>query len=73
MLYQHMTQPEFVYRHRWQPGDLVLWDNRATMHYATDDYSGPRVMRRVTLRGDAPVGVNGTVSRVVDDPLTAVR
>lgn len=73
MLYAHMTQPEFVYRHRWQPGDLVLWDNRATMHYATDDYSAPRVMRRVTLRGDAPVGLNGTVSHVVDDPLISVR
>ena len=54
MLYEHMTQPEFVLRHRWRPGDVVIWDNRATMHYAVDDYgTTERRVRRVTIRGDS--------------------
>jgi alpha-ketoglutarate-dependent taurine dioxygenase len=74
LLYEHATQPEMLVRHRWRAGDVVMWDNRATMHYAADDYgTAPRKMRRVTLRGDAPIGPTGIVGRVVDDPLTAVR
>jgi len=74
LLYEHATQPEFVARHRWRAGDVVLWDNRATMHYATDDYAAAeRRMRRVTIRGGVPVGPNGVESRIVDDPLVAVR
>ncbi|MFZ4812784.1 MAG: TauD/TfdA dioxygenase family protein, partial [Ilumatobacteraceae bacterium] len=74
LLYQHMFQPELVLRHRWRPGDVVVWDNRSTAHYATDDYGDKeRRMRRVTVRGTLPVGVNGLESRVVTDPLIAVR
>jgi alpha-ketoglutarate-dependent taurine dioxygenase len=74
MLYEHATRPELVLRHRWRPGDVVLWDNRATMHYAIDDYgSAGRRMRRVTLRGDVPVGPTGRPSHVPDDPLLTVR
>jgi alpha-ketoglutarate-dependent taurine dioxygenase len=74
MLYEHMTQPEFVLRHRWRSGDVVIWDNRATMHYAVDDYgTSHRLMRRVTIRGDRAVGPTGLESRVADDPLVAVR
>jgi alpha-ketoglutarate-dependent taurine dioxygenase len=74
LLYAHMTQPELTMRHRWRAGDVVMWDNRATMHYATDDYGGAeRLMRRVTIRGGAAVGPTGLESRVVDDPLVAVR
>ena len=74
LLYEHATQPEMLVRHRWRAGDVVMWDNRATMHYAADDYgTAPRKMRRVTLRGDNPVGPTGLVGRVVDDPLTAIR
>lgn len=52
---QHAAQPEFVYRHKWRPGDLVFWDNRSTMHRATEfDNSQRRVMRRTTVRGDRP-------------------
>ena len=74
LLYAHMFQPEFVLRHRWQPGDVLVWDNRSTAHYATDDYgTTERRMRRVTVRGTTPIGANGAQSRVVDDPLVAVR
>jgi len=53
-LYQHATQPEFGYRHSWQVGDLILWDNRCTMHLAPKDYdhSELRDMCRTTLRGE---------------------
>jgi alpha-ketoglutarate-dependent 2,4-dichlorophenoxyacetate dioxygenase len=49
-LIEHATQPAFVYRHRWHVGDLVIWDNRATMHRARpfDDAKYRRELRRVT-------------------------
>jgi alpha-ketoglutarate-dependent 2,4-dichlorophenoxyacetate dioxygenase len=49
-LSEHATQPEFVYRHAWRVGDLVIWDNRATMHRARpfDDSQHRRELRRVT-------------------------
>ena len=37
-LYEHATRPEHIYRHRWAAQDLVIWDNRCTMHYAVKDY-----------------------------------
>ena len=49
-LIEHATQPRFVYRHAWRAGDLVIWDNRATMHRGVrfDDTSHRRELRRVT-------------------------
>jgi alpha-ketoglutarate-dependent 2,4-dichlorophenoxyacetate dioxygenase len=49
-LIEHATQPQFVYRHRWRVGDLVIWDNRGTMHRATpfEDTKYRRELRRVT-------------------------
>ena len=49
-LIEHATRPEFVYRHKWQVGDLVIYDNRATMHRARpfEDTKYPRELRRVT-------------------------
>jgi alpha-ketoglutarate-dependent 2,4-dichlorophenoxyacetate dioxygenase len=49
-LMEHATQPQFVYRHRWQDQDLVIWDNRATMHRARpfEDLKHRRELRRVT-------------------------
>jgi alpha-ketoglutarate-dependent taurine dioxygenase len=74
LLFAHAAQPEVIYRHRWQTGDLVMWDNRCTSHYAVDDYRDTaRRVRRVTLRGEPPVGANGTVSHVIEDPLIAIR
>jgi alpha-ketoglutarate-dependent 2,4-dichlorophenoxyacetate dioxygenase len=59
-LIEHATQPEFVYRHSWRVGDLVIWDNRATMHRARpfDDTKYRRELRRVTtldIEQPAPV------------------
>lgn len=50
-LFAHATQPEFIYRHRWRKNDLVMWDNRCTMHYAVADYDGvgKRYMHRTTV------------------------
>lgn len=46
-LAQHITRPEMIYRHQWNVGDVVLWDNRTTQHCAVNDYSGSRrVMHR---------------------------
>lgn len=57
MLYRHCQQPELTCRFRWRPGSVAFWDNRATMHYALDDYGDARRLgHRVTLRGDRPFG-----------------
>jgi alpha-ketoglutarate-dependent 2,4-dichlorophenoxyacetate dioxygenase len=54
-LIEHATQREFVYAHKWRVGDLVMWDNRQTMHRARPfPVNEPRDMRRTTLRGDGP-------------------
>lgn len=56
-LYQVATRADFVYRHRWSAGDVVMWDNRCVMHYGVHDYDDtePRVMHRTTAAGDKPV------------------
>jgi taurine dioxygenase len=51
-LLQHVQKPEFQYRHRWQDGDLLMWDNRSVLHYAAFDYSDRRIMHRVSVLGD---------------------
>ena len=58
-LMEHATRPEFVYRHGWRVGDLVIWDNRATMHRARpfDDTAHRRELRRVTTLDVAPSAV----------------
>jgi alpha-ketoglutarate-dependent 2,4-dichlorophenoxyacetate dioxygenase len=54
-LNEHATQPKFVYVHKWTVHDLVMWDNRQTMHRVRRyDQSQPRDMRRATVAGDAP-------------------
>ncbi len=57
LLYRHCERPEYTCRFRWQAGSVAFWDNRATLHYALDDYgTTPRLAHRVTLRGDRPYG-----------------
>ena len=54
-LTEHAVQPQFVYVHRWQPFDLVMWDNRQTMHRVRRfDAAQVRDMRRTTVAGDGP-------------------
>ncbi len=53
-LIQHVKRPEFTYRHRWAAGDVVIWDNRVTQHYALFDFVGRRMVHRVGIAGTAP-------------------
>ena len=53
-LYRHAARPEFTCRFAWQKGSLAFWDNRATWHYAVNDYHGERrLMHRITIEGCA--------------------
>lgn len=55
-LFAHSTRPEFLYRHKWQPGDLLFWDNRATIHLAVGcPPDQRRTLYRTTVKGDKPV------------------
>jgi len=63
ILQEHVIRLENTVRWRWAVGDVAIWDNRATQHYAINDYGDAhRVVRRVTLAGDVPVGVDGRKS-----------
>ena len=60
----YITRLENTVRWSWQEGDVAIWDNRATQHYAILDYGEQRrVMRRITLTGEAPVAIDGRSSR----------
>ncbi|MEV4614483.1 TauD/TfdA family dioxygenase [Kitasatospora sp. NPDC049258] len=66
-LQAYVTRPENVVRWRWAVGDVVLFDNRATQHYAPDDYDElPRRLHRVTVAGDVPVAVSGEASYLIE-------
>ena len=55
-LYEQPRIPEYQFRYRWAPNDMVFWDNRPTQHYAANDYYPERrTMQRVTIKGDKPV------------------
>lgn len=61
-----VTRLENTVRWNWSLGDIAIWDNRATQHYAVDDYDDqPRRLTRITLAGDIPVGVDGRASTVL--------
>jgi taurine dioxygenase len=62
----HVTRVDFTLRWRWQAGDVLIWDNRATQHIAINDYGDePRIVRRVTVAGVPPVAVDGRQSRAL--------
>ena len=53
-LYAHAMQQEFVHRFKWRPGSVAFWDNRASWHFALNDYHGKRrIMHRITIEGCA--------------------
>ncbi|EPZ41345.1 TauD/TfdA dioxygenase family protein [Alicyclobacillus acidoterrestris] len=63
ILQDHITRLENTVRWKWAEGDVAIWDNRATQHYAINDYGDKRrVVRRVTIAGDVPVSVDGKKS-----------
>ena len=66
-LFQNYVEKlENIVSWRWEAGDVAIWDNRATQHRAINDYGDQhRVVRRVTLEGDIPVGVDGQLSQVI--------
>jgi alpha-ketoglutarate-dependent taurine dioxygenase len=65
VLQDRVTKLENTVRWTWEPGDVAMWDNRATQHYAVADFdTQPREMRRITVAGDVPVSVDGRSSVV---------
>ncbi len=69
LFFDQITKPAYTVRFRWNPGDIAFWDNRATAHLAPQDLDHldvERVLYRVTLTGDIPVGVDGARSELVE-------
>lgn len=67
----HITAPENTVRWKWKEGDVAIWDNRATQHYAVYDYGDQhRVVRRATIEGEVPVSVDGrrSIMRIKQPP-----
>ncbi|KPC64726.1 taurine dioxygenase [Streptomyces chattanoogensis] len=68
LLFAHISRPEYTVRHRWKPGDVAVWDNRAVAHLQPADLHNTdyrRRMYRVLVLGDRPVGPDGFVSETV--------
>lgn len=60
LLQRHVTRLENTVRWTWRAGDIAIWDNRSTQHYAVADYDDlPRRLHRITIAGDPPVGISG--------------
>jgi taurine dioxygenase len=55
-LTQWVQNPRFTVRYHWTPGTIAMWDNRCTQHFVLNDFEGERVIQRVTIMGDHPVG-----------------
>ena len=65
-LQSYVTRPENTVRWRWEAGDVAVWDNRSTQHYAISDYGeAHRKMQRVTTAGEVPVGLDGRPSLAI--------
>jgi taurine dioxygenase len=66
LFHDRITQVDNTVRWRWREGDVVIWDNRATQHIAINDYGqAQRIVRRTTVAGDIPVGVDGRSSQAI--------
>ena len=78
LLFEEIARPEYTVRFKWEPGSVAFWDNRAALHLAPRDFEhveGDRVLHRITLVGDVPVGTGRTrigvaVGRVLRGRLT---
>ncbi|MDR3427359.1 MULTISPECIES: TauD/TfdA dioxygenase family protein [Silvimonas] len=78
LLQSYVTRLENTVRWHWQTGDVAIWDNRATQHYAINDYGDAhRIVRRVTVAGTAPVSLDGrasqTLNKAVKNPVPALE
>lgn len=68
LLFEELARPEYTVRFKWEPGSLAFWDNRAVLHLAPRDVEHlghDRVLHRITLAGDVPVGVDGRESESI--------
>lgn len=66
ILQGHVTKEENTVRWRWRPGDVAIWDNRATQHRVVPDFGDqPRHMQRVTIQGAKAIGIDGSESRQI--------
>jgi taurine dioxygenase len=72
ILQEHITRPENTVRWRWRKDDVAIWDNRATQHRAVADFGRQRRhLRRVTIKGSIPNGIDGFTSRMIGEDATA--
>ena len=66
ILQEHITKPENVVRWRWRAGDVAIWDNQSTQHRAVADFGlQRRTLRRATIAGEVPVGIDGRRSETI--------
>ena len=69
LLFEQIAKPTYTVRFRWQPGSIAFWDNRVTAHLPPTDLKGveyERVLQRITLAGDLPVGPDGRTSESLE-------
>jgi len=71
-LWDHSVKPEYTLRHKWIKGDIVIWDNTRTMHYAVDDYQSKRIMNRICIEGSEPYGYNNKKSREIQNIMKVI-
>ena len=65
VFFDHITQPEHQVRFHWNVGDIALWDNRTSQHYAVDDYGDElRIVHSVSIGGEPRIGVDGQKSKL---------